>query len=376
MSASDRNGGLRILTFAWHVGHQYELFKLPHTFTLIDMPDFPVSWNDAVRPLSQEIEKVTSLDPSQYDLAIIPFDEHVLNPTSRSSVLSESWGVSFQRLLQWCREVDLPRILLCHGSVPRLGRLSPEPDAAGETVDQAELGRFREITKGEFVVCNSRQALEEWGFDGRAVTHGFDPDEYRPGAHRQGVLTIGGNLYTNRLYQGFDLFSACAQRVPIHLLGGDYDLEGLLARAPVESVKVPNPPKGPLTKLLYKRSASLRRRWARQKFRNYRELVGDHGILLNTTRYSPMPRSRSEAMLLGLAVVSTPDHDFAGFIEDGESGFLVSEPDHAIEVLEELIASPELRAGMGRRAREAAIEHFDIRRFLADWEQILASRLN
>lgn len=371
MTSQARKGRLRVLTYAWHVGHQFELFKLPYDFTLFQNAH-SIEWNEEVRPLPDSVTYTRSLRREDHDLAILPFDEHILTPTVGQSHLKPDWGDNFIRLLQWCRENDLPIIGLCHGTVPRVGRFRPEMTGPERSaVDEPTLKRLRELVDDEFVVCNSRQALEEWGFSGRAITHGFDPDEYPLGDRVRGVLTIGGNMYRNGIYQGFDVLEACARELSVDLIGRDALLDAHESNALLHRIEVPRPRALPGTRLLRAR----RRRYGLKKFEHYKATIGEHAIYLNTTRYSPMPRARAEAMLCGLAVVSTPYHDFASYVEPGRTGYLFEKAEDAIEIIRELERSPDLAREVGNRGRDAARESFHIQRYLADWKSTVESRL-
>ncbi|MBL8949274.1 MAG: hypothetical protein JNK82_00760, partial [Myxococcaceae bacterium] len=75
---------LRILTYRWHCAHQYELFKLPHDFTLLaGRPQFSREWDFSTRPLRENAKFVPreALDLNDFDLAILPFDESCVNPS-------------------------------------------------------------------------------------------------------------------------------------------------------------------------------------------------------------------------------------------------------------------------------------------------------
>jgi len=362
---------LRILTYTWHVGHQYELFKLPHDFFLY-RNEYSNQWQERIRPLPRSAEMIDRLDRLDFDLAILPFDEHVLTPQVALSPMPAHWGRNFEWLLDWCREHDLPVIGLCHGTVPRIGRYRPEhPLPEADEIDVDVKQALVEQLRGCYVVCNSRQAHEEWGFDGRAIIHGFDPDEYPIGRRTEGVLTISGNLYTNGRYQGWDVFSECARAFPIDLLGGDRNRGSVSEGLRINRVRVKRPRMLPGQRFF----RAGRVAWGRRTFVNYKRLIGEHAVYLNTTRFSPMPRARAEAMLCGIAVVSTGHYDFDRFVDHGETGFIFRRAAEAIDLLRELLGSPSLAREIGLRGREAACDFFHISRYLAEWEETLERRI-
>ncbi|MPZ50798.1 MAG: glycosyltransferase [Dehalococcoidia bacterium] len=75
-----------------------------------------------------------------------------------------------------------------------------------------------------------------------------------------------------------------------------------------------------------------------------------------------MSNSLIEAMACGLAVISTRVGAAEEMIEDGRSGLIVAPGDRAglAEALNRLIASPELRASMGRLAAETTAARYSI----------------
>jgi glycosyltransferase involved in cell wall biosynthesis len=64
-----------------------------------------------------------------------------------------------------------------------------------------------------------------------------------------------------------------------------------------------------------------------------------------------------EAMASGLPVVAARAGGIPELIEEGVSGFLFDDESEAIAALRELLPSPELRATIGRAARDAAVQH-------------------
>jgi len=64
-----------------------------------------------------------------------------------------------------------------------------------------------------------------------------------------------------------------------------------------------------------------------------------------------------EAAASGLAVLATPVNGVRELIEDAHNGFLITqEPDMIAARLRDLGADPELRARLGRAARQSALE--------------------
>ena len=112
-SASIRSGQrrARVLTYRWHVPHQYELWKLPIDVTMVtgtgsDMSDH---WDYGQRPLpaNARFRALDDIDPRDYDLAILHFDENVLAPENTNGVIGAEWGAAFKL---FCEQFDLPKV--------------------------------------------------------------------------------------------------------------------------------------------------------------------------------------------------------------------------------------------------------------------------
>ena len=84
----------------------------------------------------------------------------------------------------------------------------------------------------------------------------------------------------------------------------------------------------------------------------------------------------AEAMSMGKAVVATATTGLRGAVADPDAVVWVPPGDPAAmrEAIQRLLDDPERRAGLGRRARQAALQHHDVRRFAADLAGLLGSR--
>jgi glycosyltransferase involved in cell wall biosynthesis len=58
-------------------------------------------------------------------------------------------------------------------------------------------------------------------------------------------------------------------------------------------------------------------------------------------------------------------------IDDGESGFIDTNPARLLDGMQELLRDPALARQLGARARRRAQERFGIERFSADWDAAL-----
>jgi glycosyltransferase involved in cell wall biosynthesis len=86
-----------------------------------------------------------------------------------------------------------------------------------------------------------------------------------------------------------------------------------------------------------------------------------------------MPGVLIEAAMAGLATAATRVPGARDVVEEGVTGFLVDIDDQAglIDSVRRLVTDPELRAGMGRRARERALEMFSLEASVENWHRVL-----
>jgi glycosyltransferase involved in cell wall biosynthesis len=107
---------------------------------------------------------------------------------------------------------------------------------------------------------------------------------------------------------------------------------------------------------------------------NYRAWI-DHlrhfKIYLNTTLRSPMPRSRTEAMMCGVIPVTLRNHDADRFIVNGSNGFYGDSPEELADAIHFLLANEPARSAMARQARDTAARVFNHDRFLSEWTVLL-----
>lgn len=348
-AAPPRARPLRILTYRWHVPHQYELFKLGAEFTLLtDLGESSCRWWDLGQrpwPGNACFARWNEIDPTQFDLALLHFDEHVLDVPDKDPAVGADWGKSFRFLLS---TLSIPRIAICHGT-------PQAPDAlADPATAEAHRQTLVDLLGDTPVVVNSHQAHAEWRFrNARVIWQGFDPGEFPERRSTAGqvarILTLPHSAYTLRpRYHGADLLEGVRNRVPL----------------PFEQLSVPEP--------------DLRlggNAYARAKFAHYIATLHRYAIYFNPTLHSPMPRTRGEAMLCGLATVSATSHDVDLFINNGINGFHAGSVPELAEQIRYLINDPERAARIARAGRATGIELFGIERFLADWRRLIRDTL-
>jgi glycosyltransferase involved in cell wall biosynthesis len=342
---------LRILTYHWHTAYQYELFKLPHEFTLVRGVGLPFNnaWEYEIRPMPTNARFVHARDLrlADYDLAIVHFDENVLAPENCCGLVPPGWG----RCFSWMMRQPLPKLGICHGTPQFYGQYDISY-AAPDLMQVREDERTKLVRAvGDMpVACNSHQSLQEWGFaKARVIWHGLDPDEFLPGpSPGEGILTLRESALRSRPhYNGYFLWRDTIAR--------------LEQPQWLRTTTTPCP----------KRQLQNHEAYARAKFENYKNTVRSAAVYYNPTLRSPMPRSRTEAMFCGLVPVTTSHHDADMFIRHGSNGFVADDARAMAESLTFCMKNPEKTRAIGMKARGTACDIFHVRRFLAEWQEFL-----
>lgn len=342
----------RVLSYRWHVPHQYELYKLPILdVTLVTGLGTPMteSWEYGQRPMpaNARFVRLEDVNPRDYDLAILHFDENVLAPEHTNRVIGQEWGSAFK----WMREhLDLPMVAICHGTPQFYGQYNihyAEPNLL--EVIESERSRLVDYLGDILVILNSHQAQREWRFRrSRVIWHGLDPTEFPPATYERGILSPLGPLVMSRPhYRGYFLYRTVFAEFP-------EDLKP-------ETLHVPDP------HVLYTGNT-----YAVGKFHNYVDEIRRYSVYFNPTQRSPMPRARCEPMMCGVVTVSAWNHDVDMFIQNGVNGFYSNDPAELRDILIGLMRDPGLARRIGAEGRKTAIDVFNHDRYLADWRQVIS----
>jgi glycosyltransferase involved in cell wall biosynthesis len=110
----------------------------------------------------------------------------------------------------------------------------------------------------------------------------------------------------------------------------------------------------------------------------YKKFIGSSLINISPYKDSPMPRSRTEAMLSGACVLSSRYHNADEFIEHGVDGFIV--PDNPLSyanAIHELLNGNYRNAvAIGQRGKIKAQQVFDVDRYLDELYNIITQVAN
>lgn len=297
----------KIVDWYVHQGHQYEFFKAPHDFYLIDSKGGVPKWNKKHRPLGSNVNLISEEEAKKidFDIAII-----------RTPIPSKRYGVFISK--------------------------GAAPIAVIQTTEPINLDR-----RIGHVVWNSKEAMKKkiTFYKGRKIhniIHGYDPDEFKIlNLEKNGrVLTVANHFKKRAHIMGFDIWSHVNKKTKI------CDVVGSKNEEITGSI---------------------------DHFSNFEDLIkcyNSYSIYFNPTRNSAMPRSRAEAAMCGMPIISTMNYDFKNYFKPGIDALLSNNRDELARYIKQMSESEQMRIDYGMRSRELAIKHFHIKDFIAKWERV------
>lgn len=321
---------LKIFGHAWHVPHQYELAKLPFVgeYHLVHNPF--KKWDVAGAPIPPNVKFVPIYEPSEnYDLAILHFDQQCVEPRIGKGRIVKD----LLRVLPY----NLPKIVINHQT----------PYSDKSSVDEV-IARTRELLGHLPMVVNSHEAAKQWGW-GHPIIHGMEPSEWMDLPKEPRIVTVLTPAGMEAAYKR------------------DFMME---VRELVQEAGV----------IFCWVGVDVGRFDSKEEYKNY---LGRSLVYFNGVHNSPMPRSRTEAMLSGCCIVTTRYHDTETFIEQGKNGFFVErDPVHAAEdrllakdaaaLLIDIVQNRYHEAiAVGQAGKQTAIEKFSPSNFQDQWIQLV-----
>lgn len=310
---------VRVLDVPWHIGHQYEMLKFPFAqFSWLQNHRRNYSQNPR-GDIENLFDWVQYYEPGKYDVAILHLDQQCIEP----GILESGKGSVYRHMN--AAITDIPKIVIMHGT-PYYPEVFPNSEEIKAKV--------KELVGDNYFIVNSHTAARQWGW-GKAIIHGMNPDEWWDLPKEPRVVTMispgGLPAYYDRTFL-------------------DHVKEGLLERDIHHChITVDFEPKS---------------------WEEYRDFLGRSLIYFNPTRESPMPRSRTEAMLSGACVITTPYQDADTFIKDGVNGFITPrDPQYVVELVQRLLEKPEIAMKIGQEGKKTARELFNWDRYAEDWRK-------
>lgn len=323
------NKKIKVFNVPWHVANQYEIYKIPdlEIYHCIQNIRKWAHGGKSFRPIQTNIHEVTHYEPGKYDFALLHIDQQCVDPAIGK-------GRLYRELNEEIR--DIPKIVINHGTP-----YWPEQFESEELVTKMKM-----LIGNNFMIVNSHRAKEMWGPMGsgvRTILHGLDPSEWWDLPKEPRVITMlspdGLNRYYNRKLLAFVKEKLADRGIPHTQITVD---------------------------------------WVADGFDDYRDFIGRSLVYFNPTLESPMPRSRTEAMLSGACVVTLGNHGPEEWIENGKNGFVFPnfdpyasekpyDPIVIVDTIEWLLNNYEKAKAIGQEGKKTALELFSQDRFQREW---------
>jgi hypothetical protein len=231
---------------------------------------------------------------------------------------------------------DVPAVYLEHnapdGDVPRTRH--PFADRGDLTI--VHVTHFNRL----FWDCGSTRT--------QVIEHGVvDPGHQYTGRLARAAVVVNDPVRRGR-HTGTDLLPALAEAVPLDVFG--MRTEGL-----AEHLGLPEERCG---------TADLPQR-------ELHAAMAERRMYAHPVRWTSLGLSLLEAMHLGMPVVALATTAAIEAVPSG-AGTLSTRPDVLARAARRYLEDPEAAAEDGARARRAALERYGLKRFLDDWERVLA----
>ncbi|AEM83122.1 glycosyltransferase [Streptomyces violaceusniger] len=188
--------------------------------------------------------------------------------------------------------------------------------------------------------------------NGRAPTavveHGvMDPGHRYTGECERAAVVVNEPIRRGR-HTGTDLLPALSRAAPL-------DVFGMATRGLARHLALP----GGLCRTWELPQAELHTAMARRR------------LYLHPVRWTSLGLSLLEAMHLGMPVVALATTEVVEAVPDG-AGVLSTRPEVLARAARTYLHDPDAAAEDGARARRAALDRYGIKRFLDDWERLIA----
>lgn len=317
---------LRIFGTPWHISHQHSLLRAIPNAKFSFVTNSIRRWG-IYRPLPSNVEFVPYYEPGRYDLAILHADQQIVDPSLGKSRLYRELNEAI---------TDIPKIVIQHGT-------SFWPELFTEDYIRMKM---KSLIGDNHMIVNSHRAKDMWAGVGRSITpiiHGMDSEEWFDLPKEPRVVTMLSPAGLDRYYNR-------------RLLS---EVKGKLKERGIPHCWITVD-------------------WIAKDFDDYRNFLGRSLIYFNPTLESPMPRSRTEAMLSGCCVITLPNHGAETFIQNGINGFTVpNNPMACVELIEGLLKGGLYKqcVEIGQRGKETARQLFSKDRYQQDWINLITKVL-
>jgi Glycosyl transferases group 1 len=316
---------MRILL--WHVhGSWTDAFvRGRHEYLLPTLPDGgPWGLGRAGRnwPASVSEVSLADLDADAVDAVVLQRPEEIAEVTARLGRRPGS---------------DLPAVFLEHNTPKGNFPFIRHPLADQDTIPVVHVTHFNKL------------AWDNGSAPALVIEHGIpDPGQLYTGELPELAVVVNEPVRRGRV-TGTDLLPVFSSLAPVHVFG--MKTEALAAAAGFEEARLR--PRGDLkTRELHQELAQCR-------------------VYLHPMRWTSLGLSLLEAMHLGMPVVALAATEAPRAVPP-EAGAVSSDVGELLRAAGRLLANPEEARRRGAAAREAALARYNLARFLADWDTVLA----
>jgi glycosyltransferase involved in cell wall biosynthesis len=309
MIVGEPKNKLKILDWYCHQGHQYEFFKTGHDFYLCGPGGKIPRWNENHRPRNQNVNFITE---------------------------SQALSMNF--------DIVMVRSPISARKYRNLVKKGATPIAVVQTTTY-----FPVMDEVKHVVWNSHEVMKKNKHAYRRkhhhhIVHGYDPGEFvKLDLEKNGRILTVANVFKKRgrimgypLWTKFDkAFDMC------DIIGhGNKDI-----------------------------SEDIRCADTMEELINF---YNTYSIYFNPTIHSAMPRSRAEAAMCGMPIVTTDNYDISSYFKHKRDGIISNNISEMNSGIESILSSEQLREEYGERAREIAIKHFHIKDYIEHWNHLFS----
>lgn len=307
---------LRILTWHVHGSYLYYLVQSPHQFFLPVKSGFPEGYGGKLGGFAwgENVQNVPAEEVRNLEFDCILFQ-------SRKNYLEDQYEILSER------QRNLPRIYLEHDP-PREHPTDTLHVVNDPNVLLVHVTHFNDLmwNSGETPTC----VIEHGVMVPEAVRYRGDLD--------RGIVIVNG-LQSRGRRLGADIFDRVRAQVPLDLVGMQAEKLGGRGEVP---------------------------------HRELAEFASHYRFFFNPIRYTSLGLSVCEAMMIGMPVIGLATTEMTTVIENGVSGYVDTNVDRLIEVMQQLQKSPIEAQQLSQGARKVAEERFGIERFKRDWNQVFA----
>lgn len=311
---------MKVLDWFVHGSHQYEFFKLGYDFTLVHINDSKIpEWDSRNRKFPKNVRF-----------------------TSFNEIKSENFDVVIMRTPVLYSKYDKfaksgSKIIAVQQTIPMINNGKLDLKIPQKYVNNVVWNCSSSMLKYSKLIPWAKHTY---------IVHGFDPDEFKfLNLERNNRAISVLNIFKQRSgILGFDNWQFVRDNFDsLDLYGSGND--GVL---------------GYSGELNY--------------FNDLINAYNSYGVMLNPTIDSAMPRSRGEAAMCGLPIVTTSYHDSLLYFKHNKNAIITDNKHDMLNGIKYVLNNKSFANDLSFEVRDMAISHFHINNYLDKWRYIINER--